>query len=129
LQPPPVESGRNKVRLVLHGAPQHLIGGNREVQSGSLTPSTSYVFFNLLERLFVDGDVTPRGAQELVEVAAHDLDRIHAAATASWMAGYARATMRVTAQSVNSPEEPGLPTFVVASPLYVEYVSNPSRDG
>lgn len=141
LQPPPVHAGHGGVRLVLHGAPVHLLGASQsEPQSTWLSPSFGLRFFRAMEEFLADQVTTAPSPEDrkdwYLTQAVEELDREHRATTASWMAGYARVTMQPTTsrspRSTNvvprGEQHSARQQLLIASPLYVEYVSDPNRD-
>lgn len=111
-------------RLVLHGAPDHLLDratepkpsdwGDDSYYSGSFGPVVRPLMRHLATAL--DGTTSHtvyRG--ELVDLT-NFLDRELDPSTAAWLGGYAR----VTVDTADLP-------LVVASPLFVEYVSPPDQ--
>jgi hypothetical protein len=133
LQPPPTQTQHGAVRLVLHGASVHLLGGrDREPQSAWLSPSFAWEFFREMEEFLADKVAIAQSSNEpelFMARAISELDYEFGVATASWMAGYAKVTMQTSTWERPYRDDDSEPSqLVVASPLYVEYVSEPSRD-
>lgn len=116
-------------RLVLHGSPEHLLGGQAtppatDWDDGVLHGSFASFLRPLIRHLMITEDKNPveddgkSGAllRQGLRMLNRFLDRALDPDTAAWMAGYARVTMNTA----------GLPV-VIASPLYVEYVSPPDQ--
>ncbi|TDV44925.1 SAVMC3_10250 family protein [Actinophytocola oryzae] len=107
-------------RLVLHGAPDHLLGRVTEPAGGRdhVPASESWMVRPLIWHLAteLDGKTSHGDYHSDLPVLNEFLDQHVDPHTAAWMAGYARVT-------VDTGDLP----LVVASPLFVEYVSAPDQ--
>jgi hypothetical protein len=139
------------IRLLLHGSAEHLFGAadtspagdDDERSDGSRNPSRYTdlrMFARLLYRLNreapssdaesdLDRMRAPHSTRYRLEMqvpwVVELLDRLlEPRLTAAWMAGHARVTAVLPLPSGHDPD----PVAVIATPLYVEYVSPPSNE-
>jgi hypothetical protein len=103
-------------RLLLHGSPEHLVGGlasqRLPVESVALRRSAASGLIDLLN----GGDSDEWSLASTLARLLYDLDRKYPAETACRMSGYARLTASVQVPTSG-------PRIVVASPLFIEYTS------
>jgi hypothetical protein len=128
------------VRLLLHGSPEHLLGGTpvqdrlRFAAAGPSPSDGSWLrdMLPVLRKVIrgLDSDPKKPGFDEArslgwdMEDIVHALDQSNSPATAMWLAGYGRVTARVKSSSTKNS---GV-TFVTASPLYVELLMPPDDE-
>jgi hypothetical protein len=116
--------------LLLHASPDGLVGNSAGV-TGGVAENMSGVsqLIRALERL--SGSDEPLGAESrldnrmwvyVLSNIVRKLDRDYPSFTASWLAGYARIT------GIISPGENYRGSYMLATPLYVERVSEPDND-
>jgi hypothetical protein len=152
-QPTPAYPTDCRLRLLLHGSLGHLVGVrpgrlvDKDHESVRFHRSSFFLalecFRASLEAGKEDGSydvydwvtarLWPKQISDEFNVVIAALDaRLHSRYTAAWMAGYARVTALLphrpwSRDGRQRPKEP-IGKIVVASPLYVEYVSQPSLD-
>ena len=131
-----------RVRLLLHGSPNHLLGGvptQDQLRLGSgrgPSPSDGPSFRDMLPVLrkvirSLEEDSGNHGSRQArsfgwdVEDIVLALDKSNSPSTAMWLAGYGRVTERIESSSRRNIVKA---TFVVASPLYVEILMPPDDE-
>jgi len=131
-----------RVRLLLHGSPNHLLGGvpiQDQLRLGSArgpSPSDGPWFRDMLPVLrkvirSLDDDSRDHGPRQTqsfgwdIEDIILALDKSNSPSTAMWLAGYGRVSERIESSSRKSTVKAN---FVVASPLYVELLMPPDGD-
>jgi hypothetical protein len=120
-----------RLRLVLHGSHQHIVGepvpsAHRELDPFWLSSSVLDIFIECLKNYSRALDETSwnreSGSLTLPQSLERDLSSLTGALqpryTAAWMAGYARITAVVPADNA---------TILAATPLYVEHVAPPGN--
>ncbi|MFC4955603.1 SAVMC3_10250 family protein [Streptomyces mauvecolor] len=127
----------SRPRLLLHGAPEHLIGAlpaERDSARPLWQGSSTAIGMTEFLRSARGGNAPPTsGYLSLAMDRLHwYLDRCMPAEMASRMSGHAKITFRTTPDWSRSGATPGTSgvtpgTVIVASPLYVEYGAPPGR--
>jgi Family of unknown function (DUF7019) len=115
-------------RLLLHGSAEHVIGelvGNDQRVPRGFSISANFFSYLRDQGSTPSGSVGAKAFGEDVEELFVYLSSTQPAASATWLAGYARVTLPALSQTASPDTSQRNRRIVVASPLYVERIPPP----